>query len=284
MWNILAKLFGGGVSTVVDSAGGLVKTIWGDKAAKDAAVATEQMAILQQYAGEFVARQQRTAWDSFVDGLNRLVRPGLALGAQAAFVWAAWDPVTFSETMQALALVPEYMWLIWFSIFAFYFGGRILENLPKSWKIEPRALDLAREIAAERKARRQAEAAERAAATPERQPTPIAAPLEKTAEEVEEPAGELHVPARDNAADAERAVAATIWGEARGESYEGKLAVGCVIRNRVESPGWWGRDWTSVSARRSGSSPAGGTARDRGCAPSTRATRATASASPLPAR
>lgn len=50
----------------------------------------------------------------------------------------------------------------------------------------------------------------------------------------------------DNARDPVRAVAATIWGEARGESSEGMLAVGCVIRNRVLNPGWWGEDWSSV--------------------------------------
>lgn len=50
----------------------------------------------------------------------------------------------------------------------------------------------------------------------------------------------------DNAADPVRAVAATIWGEARGESPEGMLAVACVIRNRVQDPCWWGNDWSGV--------------------------------------
>ena len=30
----------------------------------------------------------------------------------------------------------------------------------------------------------------------------------------------------------------TIWGEARGEEIEGKIAVGCVIRNRVKDDRW----------------------------------------------
>ena len=33
-------------------------------------------------------------------------------------------------------------------------------------------------------------------------------------------------------------VTATIFGEARGEPIEGKVAVGCVIRNRVLDPRW----------------------------------------------
>jgi len=41
--------------------------------------------------------------------------------------------------------------------------------------------------------------------------------------------------------------ARTVVGEARGEDYEGKLAVACVIRNRAENPRWWGGpDWDSV--------------------------------------
>lgn len=41
-------------------------------------------------------------------------------------------------------------------------------------------------------------------------------------------------------------VARTIWGEARGEGYEGMQAVANVIANRVARPGWWGRDWRGV--------------------------------------
>jgi hypothetical protein len=49
-----------------------------------------------------------------------------------------------------------------------------------------------------------------------------------------------------NACDPARALAATLWGEARGEPFEGKIAIACVIRNRANSPGWWGRDVVSV--------------------------------------
>lgn len=37
-----------------------------------------------------------------------------------------------------------------------------------------------------------------------------------------------------------------LWGEARGEDALAKLAVGCVIRNRVNAPRWWGDSWKSV--------------------------------------
>ena len=37
-----------------------------------------------------------------------------------------------------------------------------------------------------------------------------------------------------------------IWGEARGESTQGKIAVACVARNRVEKNGWFGRGYKGV--------------------------------------
>lgn len=37
------------------------------------------------------------------------------------------------------------------------------------------------------------------------------------------------------------AMARTLWGEARGETREGQIAVAWTIRNRAENPGWWSR-------------------------------------------
>jgi spore germination cell wall hydrolase CwlJ-like protein len=41
-------------------------------------------------------------------------------------------------------------------------------------------------------------------------------------------------------------MARTVWGEARGEPLEGKLAVAWVIRNRAGAPGWWGEGIAGV--------------------------------------
>lgn len=41
-------------------------------------------------------------------------------------------------------------------------------------------------------------------------------------------------------------VARTVYGEARGEPWAGKLAVAWVIRNRAENPGWWGYGYGDV--------------------------------------
>lgn len=57
-----------------------------------------------------------------------------------------------------------------------------------------------------------------------------------------EPPGLVQTGLDDNAHDARRALAATIWGEARSEPLSGRIAVGWVVRNRAADPGWWGRD------------------------------------------
>jgi N-acetylmuramoyl-L-alanine amidase len=41
-------------------------------------------------------------------------------------------------------------------------------------------------------------------------------------------------------------LALCIYREARGEPDEAKFAVGCVVRNRVQHPGWWGHDYFTV--------------------------------------
>ena len=38
-------------------------------------------------------------------------------------------------------------------------------------------------------------------------------------------------------------LACCIWGESRGEGDDGKIAVGCVVRNRVNSGARYGRGW-----------------------------------------
>lgn len=48
-------------------------------------------------------------------------------------------------------------------------------------------------------------------------------------------------------------LARTLWGEDRGGLYGGRVAVGCVVRNRVEldlhgdgKPDWWGEGYVEV--------------------------------------
>ncbi|CUH65597.1 hypothetical protein TL5118_01381 [Thalassovita autumnalis] len=82
-----------------------------------------QQAALQQFAAEF-ARDRRGLFDRLIDGLNRLPRPGLALGTLALFVAAMVDPQWFAARMQGIALVPEPLWWLLGVIVSFYFGAR----------------------------------------------------------------------------------------------------------------------------------------------------------------
>ncbi len=80
-------------------------------------------AALAQFSGEFAA-PARGWFDRFMDGLNRVPRPALALGTVGLFVAAMVDPIWFSSRMVGLALVPEPLWWLLGAIVSFYFGAR----------------------------------------------------------------------------------------------------------------------------------------------------------------
>ncbi|MFK7835091.1 MAG: holin family protein [Sulfitobacter sp.] len=78
---------------------------------------------MAQFGAEFAV--PRKGWfDRFMDGLNRLPRPALALGTLGLFVSAMVSPLWFSERMQGIALVPEPLWWLLGVIVSFYFGAR----------------------------------------------------------------------------------------------------------------------------------------------------------------
>ncbi|KAA2317340.1 carboxylesterase [Pseudooceanicola sediminis] len=79
-------------------------------------------AALQQHAGEF--RDARQGFDRFMDGLNRLPRPVMALGCIGLMGASMASPVWFAERMQGLALVPEALWWLIGAVVSFYFGAR----------------------------------------------------------------------------------------------------------------------------------------------------------------
>lgn len=76
-----------------------------------------------QHGQEFAVPRQ--GWfDGFVNGLNRLPRPLLALGTMALFVYAMAEPVGFALRMDGLQRVPEPLWWLLGAIVGFYFGAR----------------------------------------------------------------------------------------------------------------------------------------------------------------
>lgn len=89
-------------------------------AARSAEVQRQAMA---QYGAEYQA-VRRCGFDRFMDGLNRLPRPALALGTLGLFISAMVHPLWFSERMQGIALVPEPLWWLLGVIVSFYFGAR----------------------------------------------------------------------------------------------------------------------------------------------------------------
>jgi hypothetical protein len=116
---VLGVLFGRGGNVVRETAE--VFRANAEKSAEREARLSE--ASLAQFAAEF-AGQRPGLFDRFVDGLNRLPRPALALGTVGLFGAAMVDPVWFSSRMQGIALVPEPMWWLMGAIVSFYFGAR----------------------------------------------------------------------------------------------------------------------------------------------------------------
>lgn len=85
--------------------------------------ATVKAHAMAQFAAEFQHRQ-RGWFDRFMDGVNRVPRPALALGTLALFLAAMFDPAWFAARMVGLAAVPEPLWWLLGVIVSFYFGAR----------------------------------------------------------------------------------------------------------------------------------------------------------------
>ncbi len=117
--NVFTFLFGSG-RNVVREAAEIFRENAENGAERD--LALQQQAVTQ-FGGEFKI-SQKGAFDRFMDGLNRLPRPAMALGTLGLFVAAMVDPIWFSARMQGIALVPEPLWWLLGVIVSFYFGAR----------------------------------------------------------------------------------------------------------------------------------------------------------------
>lgn len=81
------------------------------------------IAALDEHGAEF-QYVRPGLFDRFVNGLNRMPRPMLALGTLSLFIYAMIDPTSFSERMVGLGYVPEPLWWLLGAIVSFYFGAR----------------------------------------------------------------------------------------------------------------------------------------------------------------
>ena len=116
---ILGVIFGGGRNVLRETAEVFIENA---EAGATRARAVQGQAM-QQFGAEFTSPRQGL-FDRFMDGLNRLPRPALALGTLGLFVAAMVDPLWFAVRMQGIALVPEPLWWLLGVIVSFYFGAR----------------------------------------------------------------------------------------------------------------------------------------------------------------
>ncbi|KHA52661.1 holin family protein [Sulfitobacter geojensis] len=116
---VLTVVFGGQSNVVRDT----VEVFRENAEAGAQRSAGVQGQAMTQYGAEFLM-PRRGGFDRFMDGLNRLPRPALALGTLGLFVSAMVEPLWFAERMQGIALVPEPLWWLLGVIVSFYFGAR----------------------------------------------------------------------------------------------------------------------------------------------------------------
>lgn len=117
--NLLNLVFGGGRTDITD-----IAEVFRENAEGSAIRAADaHSAALMQFASEF--QHERRGWfDRFVDGLNRLPRPLMALGTLGLLSTAMIEPVWFSSRMEGLQTVPEPLWWLLGAVVSFYFGAR----------------------------------------------------------------------------------------------------------------------------------------------------------------
>ena len=78
---------------------------------------------LNQFAREYESKND-SAFNRFMEGLNRVPRPALAHGTLGLFIVAMIDPIWFAARMQGISLVPEPLWWLLGVVVSFYFGAR----------------------------------------------------------------------------------------------------------------------------------------------------------------
>jgi hypothetical protein len=122
---VIGKLLGlgGAVRAVGQQATGLAEVFTPNRTKKMELAAQAYAAALAEAGAEF-GSVGTGPFDRFVNGLNRLPRPMLALGTLGLFVYAMADPAGFATRMQGLAYVPQPLWWLLGAIVSFYFGAR----------------------------------------------------------------------------------------------------------------------------------------------------------------
>lgn len=119
---------GGTAATVGGAVVDVAEVFVGNRAAREAAEAEAFSAVVEASSAEY-AQAPTQGFDGWVNGLNRLPRPLLALCTIGLFGYAMAEPAGFGVRMQGLALVPDPLWWLLGAIVSFYFGARELHYL-----------------------------------------------------------------------------------------------------------------------------------------------------------
>ena len=109
--------------------GSVAEVFVGNRAAREAQAHEARMGSLTQLGAEFAAPRSGL-FETFVNALNRLPRPMLALGTIGLFVYAMTDPPGFAIRMQGLAFVPEQLWWLLGADCLVLFRGPRTASLP----------------------------------------------------------------------------------------------------------------------------------------------------------
>jgi hypothetical protein len=122
---LIGRIFGGPAATsALGAAVTHVAEVFTVNATKKMEAEVEAYrAALDEHGAEF-QHARAGLFDHFVNGLNRLPRPLLALGTLGLFVYAMLDPAGFAQRMVGLNYVPEPLWWLLGAIVSFYFGAR----------------------------------------------------------------------------------------------------------------------------------------------------------------
>lgn len=122
---LISKVLGAPAATraLGEAATGVAEVFVPNATRKMEAAHEAYVAALGEFGAEF--QSPGDGWfDSFVNGLNRLPRPLLALGTLGLFAYAMTDPEGFTRRMVGLNQVPEPLWWLLAAIVGFYFGAR----------------------------------------------------------------------------------------------------------------------------------------------------------------
>jgi len=102
-----------------------VKGAWsGNQQERDQQYHSQFISGMQSYMAEYAPRNNRTPWDSFWDGINRMPRPLIVITIFLYFGLAYFNPKEFQVLNIVLSGVPPEMWWIMSSVVGFYFVAR----------------------------------------------------------------------------------------------------------------------------------------------------------------